>query len=179
MGGTGKASEQGKGSLHPISATPRLILLSRASPGSTECPSRPFLGLLPGLYRPHPHPPSPPRWRSCWHWTRSERSPSALRRSGLLSPLCHTRHPVSQHPLRAPAVPRPPSPALLAQGGPAYSQPSPSVAPSQVPEPLSLPSATVLPGMWTSFPCSKASHDPPLPQTKSHFLGLVFNNSNY
>ena len=68
------------------SATAGLTLHPRASsPGIKEHPFHTavghlsFLGLSPGLCRPHPRPLLPPRrWRSCWHWTRSGRSPSAL-----------------------------------------------------------------------------------------------------
>lgn len=112
------------GSPDRISATARLTLLPEVSPGIKEPPFQPIvghfrsLGLSPGLYRLHPHPLSPPlRWRSCWHWMRSGRSPSAPLLSGLLSPLCHRQHPISQHPLRAPPGPKPPSSALPAQGG--------------------------------------------------------------
>ena len=88
------------------SATAGLTLHPRASsPGIKEHPFHTavghlsFLGLSPGLCRPHPRPLLPPRrWRSCWHWTRSGRSPLALLLSGPLSPLCHGTRPVSQHP---------------------------------------------------------------------------------
>lgn len=118
-------------SLDHNSTTPSLMLPPRASPGTKEHPFQaivghlPSLGLSPVLYRPRPHPLLPPRrWRSCWHWTRSGRSPSALLLSELLSPLCHRQHPISQHPHWAPPGPRPHAPALPAQGGPACSQPS-------------------------------------------------------
>ena len=88
------------------------------------------LGLSPGLCRLRPRPLLPPRrWRSCWRWTRSGRSPSALLLSGPLSPLCHRTRPVSQHLRWAPPESRPPVPALSAQAGPACGQPSSTMAP--------------------------------------------------
>lgn len=114
------------------SATPRLLLQPGASPGTKELPLQAAtghlhsLGLLPGLYHPRPRPLLPPRrWRSCWHWTKSGRSPSALQLSALPSRLCHRQCPVSW----APPGPRPLAPALPGQGGPACSQPSAFVAP--------------------------------------------------
>lgn len=147
-----------------ISATPRLLLLPRASPGtkepplqaSTQHPQSPG-GLSPGLCRPRPHPPSPPpRWRSCWHWTRSGRSPSALLLSGLQSPLCHRQRPIRPHPRRTPPGPR----ASPGPGRPVRIQPNTLGVALQLPRPRSLLSP--LP-----FLKCGSDHVPPLLKTLS------------
>lgn len=132
--------------------------------GPKSPPSRPARstpnprgGLSPGLCRPRPHPPSPPpRWRSCWHWTRSGRSPSALLLSGLQSPLCHRQRPIRPHPRRTPPGPR----ASPGPGRPVRIQPNTLGVALQLPRPRRLLSPL-------SFLKRGSDHVPPLLKTLS------------
>lgn len=130
LGSTESQSRGGLVCILPSGWIPRSHLSHAQAHASTKEPplqggAPHSLGLSPGLCRPRPHPPSPPlRWRSCWHWTKSRRSPSALLLSGLLSPLCHRQHPISQHPLGGPSWAKAPVLCPQGPGRPACSPPS-------------------------------------------------------